>query len=99
MGEMQGAFRFWPKGVDLTGPFVGLPHDKCPTPHWGYIISGRIRMAYVDHEEVYATGDLFYWPPYHMPSVDEDTELLEFTPMQAFREFEAVVAARAGNTG
>jgi hypothetical protein len=94
MGEMQGAFRFYPKGIDVTGPFKGLAHDKCPAPHWGYVITGRIRVAYVDHEEMCSTGDLFYWPPYHMIYFDEDTRLLEFTPVQAFRDFEALVEAR-----
>jgi hypothetical protein len=93
MGDMQGAFYFFPKGVDISGLFTKLDHGKCPEPHWGYVLRGRMRLQTVDQEEVYAAGDLFYWPPYHMPFFDEDTEFLEFSPVQAVHDLMARLEA------
>jgi len=33
--------------------FVGLPDDRCESPHWGYMISGELTFRYADRDEVY----------------------------------------------
>jgi len=69
-----------PAGTDLGPLLQGLPDDLCPCPHWGYVIKGRVRVTYADSEEILRTGDLFYLPPGHTAYVDEDAELVEFSP-------------------
>ncbi len=69
-----------PAGTDLGPLLQGLPDDLCPCPHWGYVIKGQVRVTYADTEEILRTGDLFYLPPGHTAYVDEDAELVEFSP-------------------
>ncbi|MER7769559.1 hypothetical protein [Kitasatospora sp. NPDC096140] len=66
--------------ADLDGPLQALPGGMCHCPHWGYVIAGRMRYVFGDHEEVYEAGDAFYQPPGHRPYVDAGTELLQFSP-------------------
>jgi hypothetical protein len=68
-----------PAGTDPAPVLKGLPHDLCPCPHWGYVLKGRIRVAYAEGEEILRAGDLFYLPPGHTPLVEEDTEFVEFS--------------------
>ena len=37
------SYETFPKGVDATPLFKGLPDDMCQSPHWGYILKGRVR--------------------------------------------------------
>jgi hypothetical protein len=60
--------------------FKGLPDDRCQCPHWGYVIKGRVRYRFEDHEEVYEAGDAYYAPPGHLPMIEAGTEYLEFSP-------------------
>src|SRR6478736_4964694 len=69
--------------ADLDGPLQALPGGACQCPHWGYVIEGRMRFVFGDHEEVYEAGDAFYQPPGHRPYVDAGTELLQFSPTEA----------------
>lgn len=79
-GEMEANLVQAEQGLDVSPGFAGLPHDNCPARHWGYIISGCVRVVFIDHEEVYSAGDMYYWPPHHMPIFEEDTVLVEFSP-------------------
>jgi hypothetical protein len=67
-------------GTDLTPLLKGLPNDLCPCPHWGYMVSGRIRLSYLDSTEYLTAGDLFYLPPGHTAFVEEDCLFVEFSP-------------------
>lgn len=70
-----------PAGADMASLLRGLPHDKCPCPHWGYVTKGRMRVLYADGaEETLRAGDLFYLPAGHAPVVEEDVEFVEFSP-------------------
>ena len=42
--------------ADLDGPLQALPGGFCQCPHWGYVIAGRMRFVFDDHEEVYEAG-------------------------------------------
>ena len=79
-GDWRAMFIKLPAGTDLKPLLTGLPGDLCPCPHWGYIISGRIRLSYADSEEILSAGDLFYLPPGHTPYVEEACEFVEFSP-------------------
>jgi len=43
-------------------------------------------------EETFVAGDAYYAPPGHVPAVTRGTELVEFSPAEAFAETMAVVA-------
>ena len=53
--------------VDGTPLLKGLPDDRCPCPHWGYVLKGRLTYRFADREEVFEAGDAFYLPPGHVP--------------------------------
>ncbi len=68
-------------GTDLAPLLEGLDDDTCDAPHWGYMISGQIIVAYTDGTEETCLGrDLFYWPPGHSLRVVDDAEVILFSP-------------------
>lgn len=68
----------------------GLEGDLCPCPHWGYVLSGALKLRYRDGEtETVRAGELWYARPGHTAWCEEETELVDFSPSA---EFEAVVA-------
>ena len=70
----------------------GLPDDPCQCPHWGYA-KGRMTARYADRDEVYEAGEAFYSPPGHIPVANEPgTEFVWFSPTEALRTAEAVMA-------
>ena len=54
--------------------------DRCPCPHWGYVVGGSITFAFADHEEVYEAGDVIYAPPGHIPRYAAGTEYVQISP-------------------
>lgn len=68
-------------GTDIAPLLKGLQGDCCHAPHWGYLAQGQVTVRYRDGsvEEIKA-GDLFYWPPGHTVRVNQDAELLMFSP-------------------
>jgi len=79
--------------IDPAPLFRGLPDDRCPCPHWGVVISGKVVFRYPDHEETFAAGDAYYGAPGHLPLMTADTELIEFTPTEALNATMGVIAA------
>lgn len=68
-------------GVDTTPLFEGLEGDLCQCPHWGYILNGRITTTdSTGAQETVSPNDLFYWPPGHNVKVEEDAEIIMFSP-------------------
>jgi hypothetical protein len=68
-------------GVDTTELFKGLDRDLCQCPHWGYVLHGALTTT--DEYGVTETaraGDLFHWPAGHNVRVDEDAEIVMFSP-------------------
>jgi hypothetical protein len=71
-------------GTDITRLLKGLEQDACQSPHWGYLVKGRLTVIYTDgSEEIVAGGDLFYWPPGHSVRVSEDADIALFSPQHA----------------
>jgi hypothetical protein len=68
--------------IDGTPMLRGLPDDRCPCPHWGYVLKGRLTYRFADHEEVFEAGDAFYLPPGHIPLADAGSELVQFSPSE-----------------
>jgi hypothetical protein len=95
LGDYLVEFATFREDADGAPFFRGLPGDRCQSPHWGYVLRGRLTLRYPDHEEVYAAGDAYYAPPGHVPAVTAGTETVEFSPTEAYRRTLAVVAANA----
>ncbi len=85
-GDMNVALERFPAGLDTAPLFKGLPDDRCQCPHWGYVLKGRIRIRYADHEEVLSAGDVYYMAPGHLPLFEEDSEVVEFSPKGEYQE-------------
>ena len=41
---------------------------------------------FADHEEVYNAGDVYYVLPGHTPVIGEDTEYVEFSPLDRYHQ-------------
>lgn len=79
--KMAGEYFSMAAGIDIAPLLQGLEGNLCQSPHWGYALQGRVTVTYADGEsEVISGGDLFYWPPGHTVKVDEDAELVLFSP-------------------
>lgn len=68
-------------GTDIAPLLKGLDDDACQAPHWGYMISGAVVISYTNgREETCVENDLFYWPPGHSVRVEQDAEVILFSP-------------------
>jgi hypothetical protein len=76
----------------LDGPLQALPGGACQCPHWGYVVEGRMRFAFDDHEEVYEAGDALYDPPVTGPTSTLEQKLLQFSPTAKLAETERAFA-------
>jgi quercetin dioxygenase-like cupin family protein len=52
----------------------------CFSPHWGYLLHGRVVVTYDDTTEVCAAGQVFHWPAGHTVRVEDDAEIVMFSP-------------------
>lgn len=94
-GDQSVAFVRLPAGANLAPALKGLPDDLCQCPHWGYMISGRLRMHTTRGTETYQAGDAFYWAPGHAPEALEDTEYVDFSPTHELQEVVAHITSGA----
>jgi len=80
LGGYQVDFLSFVQDGDLAPLLVGLPDDRCQSPHWGYVVKGSLTMHVGDREEVYGAGDAFYIAPGHTPTWVAGTEIVQFSP-------------------
>ena len=85
-------FTTFREDADGTPVFKGLPDDRCQSPHWGYVVRGRLRFRYAVHDETYEAGDAYYAPPGHIPVVTAGTEVVEFSPTDEYNRTLEVIA-------
>ena len=68
-------------GTDIAPLLVGLEGDLCQAPHWGYLLAGQVVVSYADGtEETCSGGDVFHWPSGHSVRVEDDAEVILFSP-------------------
>ena len=79
-GEFTVGFEHFREDADATPLFRGLPDDRCQSPHWGYVVAGKVTFLYADRAEIYQAGDAYYAPPGHIPVIEAGTEIVEFSP-------------------
>jgi mannose-6-phosphate isomerase-like protein (cupin superfamily) len=85
--DMRVAIVSVPAGTDFGPLLEGHPDDRCPSPHWGYVVKGRLDIQHADKEETLRAGDVFYLPPGHTGVAVEDTEFLEVSPPDKHQQF------------
>ena len=81
--------------ADLTELLRGLPGDQCPSPHWGYVFTGRMWFRAGSGEETFGPGDAFYVQPGHTSGADAGSESVIFSPSEVMAEVEAHMTRRA----
>ncbi len=96
-GDMDAGFWGFPAGFDSSGLFEGLPNG-CEAPHWGYLLKGRMRVKYADHEEVITAGEAYYLEPRHLPVMEEDCEMVEFSPKELSRWMLEIAGRKMAST-
>jgi len=80
-GKIGGEYFSLGAGTDISELLKGLEGDLCQSPHWGYIIEGKLTVSFADgNQETPETSDLFYWPPGHTVRAEKDTEMILFSP-------------------
>ena len=80
-GKISGEYFSLSAGVDTTPLFVGLEGNLCQCPHWGYVLKGQLTAIYADgSEDTVSANELFYWPSGHNVKVNEDAEIIMFSP-------------------
>jgi hypothetical protein len=81
-GGYTVGFEEFTADADPAELFRGLPDDRCQSPHWGYVIEGRIVFRYEDREETVEAGQAYYAPPGHLPLIFAGTRIVEFSPSE-----------------
>lgn len=82
-------------GTDLAPLLQGLEDDLCQAEHWGYVADGVVVVDYADHSsETCSRGDVFYWPSGHTVRVEQDAELVMFSPQAQHGAVMDHIAAR-----
>jgi hypothetical protein len=83
LGKISVEYFSLSAGVDTTPLFMGLEDDLCQCPHWGYLLSGQLTTTDAKGlEESVKAKDLFYWPSGHNVKVNEDAEIVMFSPQK-----------------
>jgi hypothetical protein len=74
--------------------YVGLPDDRCPCTHLGYVVKGKVVFRYADHDETTEAGEIYVTSPGHLPLTFAGTEIIEFTKTD---ELQATIAVLMKN--
>lgn len=94
LGDMAIRHARVPAGADMGPLLQGLPGDRCPSPHWGIVLAGSVRMEHADGSiEVTNAGEVYYWPAGHTATTSEAVEFLEVGPVEEMRAFNRHVTA------
>ena len=83
LGKISAEYFSLSAGVDTTPLFIGLEGNLCQCPHWEFLLSGQLTTTDAKGiKEVLNANELFYWPPGHNVKVNENAEIVMFSPQQ-----------------
>ena len=85
-GGYTVGFETFTDDVDMTPALEGLPDNRCQSPHWGYVVSGKMTYKMGDRDEVIEGGEAFYVPAGHTLITDAGTEVVFFSPTREWQE-------------
>jgi hypothetical protein len=87
-GDMAIRHAILPPGTDMAPVLKGLPGDRCPSPHWGIVLSGSIVLTHQDgSSETARAGELFHWPAGHTGATQGGVVFIEVGPVAEMRAF------------
>lgn len=87
-GELAMRHATLPAGTDMAPVLAGLPGDRCPSPHWGIVLSGSIEIEHADgSSETVSAGELYHWPAGHTGRTESGVVFLEIGPTAQMRQF------------
>ena len=86
LGGYTVDFETFREDADATPLMRGQPDDRCQSPHWGYVVAGRVTFRYADRDEVYGGADAYYAPAGTIPVIEAGTEFVEFSPTAEYRQ-------------
>lgn len=82
-GDLAAEYFSLGAGTDIKPLLQGLRDDACNAAHWGYVLAGELVVAYSDGSiERCTTGDCFFWPAGHSVRVEQDAEVILFSPAE-----------------
>lgn len=55
-----------------------------PARRRAYLIKGKLRILYLDHEEVVQAGEIYYMAPGHIPVSEEECSIVEFSASEEY---------------
>lgn len=88
LGEMAIRHARVPAGTDFGPVLSGLPNDRCPSPHWGIVLEGSLRLVHADGGvEIVRAGDVYHWPAGHTATSDGGARFVEIGPVEPMRQF------------
>ena len=80
-GDLAAEYFSLGAGTDIAPLLQGLEGDACQAAHWGYVLTGELVITYTDGAvERCTTGDCFHWPAGHSVRVEQDAEVILFSP-------------------
>ena len=101
-GDMEVGYTTVKEPLDCTDVYHGLPGSVCQCPHYGYMLSGRLRCVYPGADwpdEVAVTGDIYFFPAGHILIYDEPSEVVEINPADALVRLMKHIEAQANARG
>ncbi|WP_410871668.1 cupin domain-containing protein [Nocardia sp. A7] len=88
LGDMAVRHARVPAGTDFGPVLQGLPDDRCPSPHWGIVLEGSLRLEHADGTvETANAGEVYYWPAGHTATSADGAVFLEVGPVAPMRQF------------
>lgn len=88
LGDMAIRHARIPAGTDFGPVLKGLPNDRCPSPHWGIVLEGSIRLEHADGTvETANAGEVYFWPSGHTATSSDGAVFIEVGPVAQMREF------------